>query len=261
MTTVTIKILISLIVPNIFFWTLCAIVMLASIKKIDQGAQEKNLNSFITPNKYWLIISVISLLFAMPIVPQSVHEFLFPKSMHNLISERLSDSYIDRGASVIVFTGGKSRLKNLGWVPDPRTLERAVIGASFAKQNNLPLVIVGGNPGIESPAAASLIAEALNFSEAEILTGAKNTKESAAAVEDHFASHRKRSAPIIIVTHASHIRRVSLHLKSVGMNPVAYIPVGFEDSITLASWLPSTTTFLLWRDIVYECAALIRMLL
>lgn len=251
------KVVVDILVPNILFWVLCGITILISVKKLGKNAQKQGRNSLSFLYKIGVLFPLASLMFSMSIFPQALIKASFPKSMKNLSEKGTDFTRLPSAAAVIVFTGGKTHIQNLGWLPSAMTMERAVVGTSLSQKIDLPLIIVGGENNRNDPAAATLAKEKLKLSEAVSLTGAANTMNSARAVRDYL-TREKHIASLIIVTDATHIFRASLHLKMVGMNPIAFLPVGFNNSITFRSWLPSTTTFQMWKEIGYESAALIR---
>lgn len=157
------------------------------------------------------------------------------------------ESVKDAQAIVILGGGGRKHAVEYGKPTVNRlTLERVRYGAKLARETGLPVLVSGGGAG-EGYSEARMMSDALvedfGIQPKWLEAGSENTEENArktaAILEKAGIRH------IILVTHATHMRRALGYFSAAGLQatpaPTAFFGPFIDEENTL-SWLPSANT-------------------
>jgi uncharacterized SAM-binding protein YcdF (DUF218 family) len=155
-----------------------------------------------------------------------------------------------KGAQAIVILGGGGRQHAVEYgkpTVNRLTLERVRYGAKLARETGLPVLVSGGVAGAGDYPEARMMADSLTedfgITPKWIEDGSENTEQNArktaAILEKSGIRH------IILVTHATHMRRALGYFSAAGFEvtpaPTAFFG-HFIDAENSLSWLPSANT-------------------
>ena len=165
-------------------------------------------------------------------------------------------------AAIVVPTAGVFDDGTGRWWPTQNSIRRAASGRALQQQLEIPLILSGGSPIPGQPPEASTVASMLGIAGRETLleTTARNSSESGAAVAALLAEAQTRR--VVLVTHASHVMRMSAALRHQGLAVVA-APVGRPpETLAPAAWgimdlVPSNSGLKLTRGALWEYAGIV----
>lgn len=214
---------------------------------------------FYTAGKSCLILGFFSLfIFSLPITAQAL----------NLILEKdkaLTSSQLKQSKAGAIVVLGAGRYKNsIEYASHIDTisnnaLERLRYGVYIHKQNPLPLLLSGGNPGGEIQTEAAIMKTALKdifkLKAKWLDTASSNTWNNA-----RFSAKilkQNNIDTIFLVTHADHIPRAKMSFEHFGIKVIA-APLGFKaqnrinQPYTIRDFLPSAYAIQLCSSAIHE---------
>jgi uncharacterized SAM-binding protein YcdF (DUF218 family) len=197
-------------------------------------------------------IGIISLtLLSLPAVGRALLGLIEPR-------ETLDPGLAGKAQALVILGGGTApeAREYEGDSANATTLERLRYGARLIRQAPLPVLVSGGNPqGNRTSEAAQMravLTDEFRVPVNWIEDKANNTYESARNCRDMLAAAGIER--IVLVTHASHMRRARLAFESYGFSVVP-APTGFSDPARPAAiddFLPGVEGLRMSRIFFYE---------
>ena len=166
-------------------------------------------------------------------------------------------------AAIVVPTAGLYEDGSGRWWPTANSNRRAAEGRRLQRQLGLPLIISGGSPSPGQPPEAEVVAKLVGIDNALLEITAKNSAETAAAVAGILCT--RYPGPVILVTNATHIARMSASLRHNQLDVVVAPSGSLVAAYGPATWtvrdlIPSNRGFKLTRRALWEYAAILRYL-
>jgi uncharacterized SAM-binding protein YcdF (DUF218 family) len=208
--------------------------------------------------KVMFLLSIGSLfIFSLPIVSSNLQQGLYQASALPASEiKRIADQQPDDMAIVVLSGGRLERSPEYGDIDtvSSTTLQRIHFAAWLHRKTNLPILVSGGSVYGEATAESVLVNQAMTsaFSIAPkwIEFKSKNTLENAQYSTEIL--HKNNIKQILLVTHASHMKRAKLAFEEQQIKVIA-APTVFDSHRTKwSSYLPNAKALFETQKALHE---------
>ncbi len=164
----------------------------------------------------------------------------------------------DNVSAVLVLTGGSYKDLNGNWYSSSNSIKRAALGNSFARELDIPLIILGGSKNINEPAESLLVSKIINNNNVILEQESKNTYQAANNFKKILNNNNLNiSDNYLIITSEIHNLRTFLTFKSKNYK-VKVFDYKSKTGVSLVNIVPNAKSYTFFNNALYEYLGIIK---